>query len=239
MPNDDKTVLPRSNKVYAKKEYWEKRFAEEESFEWLVSYDEVAPQLERYLPPNKCDPILIVGCGNSPFSYEMYLNGYTNITSIDYSTNVIDAMRKKYTDVSEEFKWVCADMTDLKDEEFPTNSFACVIDKAAMDALMSEEGDVWNPNQSVVDSCRKMCAGISRILKEGGFHIHISFAQPHFRSKYLLGQHPPSEEVPRINKIHDENCEFAWDLKVEKIGGDDSSGCFHHFMYIMQKKAIL
>ena len=58
MPNDDKTVLPRSNKVYAKKEYWEKRFAEEESFEWLVSYDEVAPQLERYLPPNKSSKYL-------------------------------------------------------------------------------------------------------------------------------------------------------------------------------------
>ena len=81
---------------------------------------------------------LLVGCGNSSFSYDIFSKGgYTNITSIDYSENVIEAMRKKYVEFTE-LNWICADMTDLKKSDFPTDSFVCVIDKAAMDALMSE-----------------------------------------------------------------------------------------------------
>ena len=89
---------------------------------------------------------------------------------------------------------------------------------------------MWNPEKSVIDSCRKMCAGISRILQSEGHHIHISFAQPHFRKKYLLGQHIPSKDVSVGG------CEFQWSLDVEKLGGDDASGCFHHFMYIMKRR---
>ena len=55
--NEELSMLPRNNKVYAKKEYWEERFATEESFEWLVSYDDIALQLEKYLPTNKSDPM--------------------------------------------------------------------------------------------------------------------------------------------------------------------------------------
>mmetsp|Transcript_8307 Transcript_8307/g.12349 ORF Transcript_8307/g.12349 Transcript_8307/m.12349 type:complete len:230 (-) Transcript_8307:65-754(-) len=225
--------LPRCNREYAKKSYWEERFATEESFEWLASYKDVAPQLKKYLPACQSDPILVVGCGNSSFSYELYSEGgYSNITSIDYSENVIAAMKEKYPDM----EWVCADMTDLNESVFPTNSFACVIDKAAMDALMSDEEDVWCPAQKVVDSCRKMCAGISRILQSGGYHVHISFAQPHFRKKYLLGQHPASNNAPaqKFNE-NDDVCEFRWDLNHENIGGEHSVGCFHHFMYVMKK----
>ena len=52
-----RTTLPSNNKAYAKKEYWEERFATEESFEWLVSYDDIAIKLEKYLPRDKADPM--------------------------------------------------------------------------------------------------------------------------------------------------------------------------------------
>ena len=81
---------------------------------------------------------LLVGCGNSNFSYDIFCKGdFTNITSIDYSENVIDAMKYKYSEYPE-LKWICADMTELDEDAFPVDSFACVIYKAAMDALMSE-----------------------------------------------------------------------------------------------------
>mmetsp|Transcript_19856 Transcript_19856/g.27935 ORF Transcript_19856/g.27935 Transcript_19856/m.27935 type:complete len:299 (+) Transcript_19856:31-927(+) len=255
------TTLPRNNKEYGKREYWEERFATETEFEWLVSYSDIAPQITRFLHPKK-KKILVVGCGNSSFSADLYDAGYTCITNIDYSRNVIDAMRKRHERTRPLMEWLVMDMTDMS-AAFADESFDVVIDKAAMDALMTQEGDVWNPEQSVVDSCRTMCRHISRVLKLGGYHLHISFAQPHFRKKYLLGLHPPSlgcsssstnfwESVQDLKideqqqpKREESSCskeyskEFLWDYEFETIGGggngDSNNGCFHHFLYIMQK----
>jgi hypothetical protein len=93
-----------------------------------------------------------------------------------------------------------------------------------------------------------MCKHITRILKPNtGTHLHISFAQPHFRKKYLLGWHLPSsaeqtaageaEEAEEVLGSKDEGYsqEFGWTYQVETIGGDDNDGRFHHFLYIMNK----
>jgi len=129
--------------------------------------------------------VLLVGCGNSTFSHDLYSDGVGTVTSLDYSEVVINSMREKHPE-TQTLKWVVGDMTDLS---FPPSTFDVVIDKAAMDALMVNEGDVWNPDAEVVEKARSMCRGISEVLKEGGTHLHISFAQPHFRRKYLLGLH--------------------------------------------------
>lgn len=42
--------------------------------------------------------------------------------------------------------WRVMDMTAL---DFPDGSFDVVIDKAAMDALLTDEGSVWEPNAEV------------------------------------------------------------------------------------------
>lgn len=128
------------------------------------------------------------------------------------------------------------DMTDMS--ELKTESFDVVIDKAAMDALMTREGDVWNPEQEVIDQSRSMCRHISRILKpEGGTHLHISFAQPHFRKKYLLGWHPKTEgEDPLTDQPEEYSLEFGWTYRVETIAGNEKDGCFHHFLYTMSKQ---
>lgn len=44
----------------------------------------------------KIDKILVVGCGNSQFSYGLYSDGFRNITNIDYSEIVIKNMSEKY-----------------------------------------------------------------------------------------------------------------------------------------------
>ena len=80
--------LPKSNTDYGNKEYWEERFANEDEFEWLVKYEEIEPQLSRFIKSDS--KILIVGCGNSSFSSDMYDAGYKCITNIDYSKNVIE-----------------------------------------------------------------------------------------------------------------------------------------------------
>ena len=126
-------------------------------------------------------------------------------------------------------------MTDMSD--FLDESFDVVIDKAAMDVILTQEGDVWNPAQRVVDQSRDMCQHISRILKQGGCYLHISFAQPHFRKKYLLGWHAKEDRDNAIT--HDDDSyshKFGWSFRVEAIAGDEHDGCFHHFLYIMTKQ---
>jgi hypothetical protein len=43
------------------------------------------------------------------------------------------------------------DLKMLKDDE----SFDIVIDKGTMDALMCDEGDVWNPKPEVIENVSK------------------------------------------------------------------------------------
>jgi len=95
-----KPKLPK-NSMYAQHKYWEERFKTEEGFEWLCCYDDVAEQLAPYLQKsdgNKNRRILVLGCGNSPFSEDLYNAGYRNIVNIDYSSNVIHRMEEKNQD---------------------------------------------------------------------------------------------------------------------------------------------
>lgn len=84
-----------------------------------------------------------------------------------------------------EMKWIEADMTKLR-EQFPPGSFDVVIDKAAMDALMCDEGDVWSPSEAVIQQAAAMCNGIASVLTPTGTFVQISFAQPHFRKRFLI-----------------------------------------------------
>lgn len=80
--------------------------------------------------------------------------------------------------------WVIADMTELE-HIFDPESFDVVIDKAAMDALMCDEGDVWSPEPHIMKSAEKMCDAICHVLTKTGYFLQISFSQPHFRRQYL------------------------------------------------------
>eukprot|EP00978_Attheya_sp_CCMP212_P048656 scaffold555823_cov51-Attheya_sp.AAC.1 len=142
-PNrSNKLELPKNNTEYSKKEYWEERFATEEEYEWLVSYSDVADQLRPYLSSPQTR-ILVVGCGNSSFSADLYDDGFPRVINIDYSETVISTMRERHSIQRPSMEWLVMDMTDMS--ELEDDSFDVVIDKAAMDALMSNEKDVWNP----------------------------------------------------------------------------------------------
>ena len=98
------TELPQHNTDYCKKEYWDDRFAEEEVNNWLVTYGDVKDQLAPFLTPES--KILVVGCGNSTFSEELYDAGFRNLWNIDFSEVVIEAMRAKYRVSRPSMKWI-------------------------------------------------------------------------------------------------------------------------------------
>jgi SAM-dependent methyltransferase len=164
---------PTSNSLYGTKDYWEERFSTETDYEWLLSYKQLASQLTPFLQ-QPIPRILVIGCGNAPFSADMYDAGYHNIVNIDYSEVVISAMKERHCVERPTMEWRVMDMTDLS--ELADETFDVVIDKAAMDAMMAVEGDVWNPSQICVDQAQSICQHVSRILVPGGHFLQISLA---------------------------------------------------------------
>lgn len=224
--DSSKQVLP--NTVFSKREYWEERFEEEESYEWLVKFDDVKRLITSSLKPS--DSILIVGCGNSSFSKDLYNAGFSNIVNIDYSSVLIDKMKVQHADDCPHMQWIHMDMTKLI---FPEASFDVVIDKAAMDALMVDEGDVWYPSGDVIQSVDKMCRGVEKVLKSHGIFMQISFAQPHFRTKYLMGYHAAGLSVNPYETHTGHSDVYNWDLTAQSI--DIEEGCLNSFFYVAKK----
>ncbi|KAH9193302.1 hypothetical protein AeNC1_004728 [Aphanomyces euteiches] len=209
--------LPKDNKEYKKQAYWDSRFESEESYDWLARYNDVVALVEQYVNPQA--RILVVGCGNSTFSIDLYEAGYTNITNLDFSSVVIERMQAKYGESHPLMKWVVGDMLKLP-EQFAPSSFDVVIDKAAMDALMVEGGDTWSPAQHLLASAHEMCSGITSVLVPTGLFVQISFGQPHFRKRFLLGDQPHENT----------STQYGWTYTYHNI----SIG-LGYFFYVLQK----
>lgn len=75
---------------YGDPKYWDRRYAQSagQMFDWLESYESLKPLISQYMRPE--DKILIIGCGNSPLSEDLYDDGYHNQLNIDISQIVID-----------------------------------------------------------------------------------------------------------------------------------------------------
>jgi SAM-dependent methyltransferase len=178
----EEQVAPGSNAQYKAQAYWDSRFEKESAYEWLGTLRDFAPQLSAALADLCGRParVLVVGCGNSRLSADLQAREpLWDIVSVDYSKVVVENMRLAYPHLT----FLVDDMTMLRSSE--AGSFDAVIDKAAMDALVTDEGDPWNPSESSKTSVDAMMASVARVLKRAGVLFQISFQQPHFRRKHL------------------------------------------------------
>eukprot|EP00741_Cyanophora_paradoxa_P015877 tig00020909_g15328.t1 len=172
--------------------------------------------LQVYVRPS--DSILMVGCGNSKMSEDMYEDGYKDITNVDISPIVIDAMRRANAERS--MHWHTMDIRQLPADW--AGKFDVVIDKGTMDALLCGEGSTAN--------VLAMCQNISRVLKPGGVFVMISYGAPDHRLCYL------------------ENREFGWGIKVHTIAknlpkyttidADDEESSNVHYIYACTKFGV-
>ena len=138
---------------------------------------------------------MLIGCGNSNLGHDMWLDGFTNIESMDYAQSVIQHQNEKYAKmyaddeeklarVKQQCRFTHADMLDMSN--YDSESFDVVIDKATMDVLLTDNKDPWNPADHVVQRSNTVLKNCQRVIKQGGQFISISFDQPHFRKKLLL-----------------------------------------------------
>ena len=226
-----------NNKKFVLKEYWDERFKTEESYDWLLTLDDVEEHLLPLLPCTN-SRILMVGCGNSSLSRDLYELGYTNITNIDFSEVVIRKMAQRHAETHPLMGWIVADMTDMT-AQFPASGlFDVIIDKASMDALVVVEEDVWNPQETVIENVHRYLSECSRLLdsKAGSRMVQITFHQPHFRSKYLSGARQlqlSGEAATGSSTSIDSGYSgvYRWALSHSTV----ASNVFDYFLFVMDR----
>jgi len=142
---------------YGSTEYWKNRYINEASdgiqSEWVLGFTELRPFLEPLLKNES--KILILGCGNSSFSSDLYDAGYHQITNIDSVDVLINDMKQKNLS-RDHMKWITRDATDLVGIE--SDCFDVVIDKTLLDCLMCCE--------NFEELTQKMLCEVQRVLKK-------------------------------------------------------------------------
>lgn len=196
---------PEDVKEYTKIDYWNSRFAQEESYDWLVTFEDIEALLREYIPTDRPIRVLHLGCGNSPLSTNLktMLQPGSYLCNQDYSQVLISSMKKLHGEIPGEFEWMVGDMTDLGSAGFLLASFDVIIEKASLDALTVNEGDPWNPREEVVENVAKVMRGVTDLLKgdDGSIFLSISFHQKHFRQKLLKGFDIQVKDIPTTKSL--------------------------------------
>eukprot|EP00668_Euglena_longa_P028795 GGOE01036120.1.p1 GENE.GGOE01036120.1~~GGOE01036120.1.p1 ORF type:complete len:228 (+),score=65.13 GGOE01036120.1:78-761(+) len=193
---------------YGKPDYWDERYrANDTTFDWYVSYESLKDTLTPLLKSNS--RILMLGCGNSRFSAQLYEAGFQNIVNVDISEVCITQMKARYKDL-DRMEWLVKDCMKL---DFPDASFDVVIDKGTMDAILCGSNSFYNVYQ--------MNKHICRVLKKGGSFVVVSYGHPDTRVDHF-----------RRKKLH-------WEVEhktVDKpIFSSDASQASSYHVYVMTK----
>jgi hypothetical protein len=204
---------------YTQKTYWDERFKTERDFEWLCTWQDLHPLLAPYFSGPQVFSCAILGNGSSRLPYSLS-NDYPQATVIatDYSEVVISSCQShpgNHTNLT----FSVADMTALAHSSLASSphfgGFDVVLDKGALDALVSAEGDDWDPSPDKLEVSHLVCSGVHKALREGGVFIMVSFSQPHFRKRHLL-----QPRVPQGPPLSGQELL----LKAHAGGGEDSDG---------------
>ncbi|CAG2103136.1 unnamed protein product [Medioppia subpectinata] len=184
-------LLPKSSRHFAREDYWNRFFkTRKDSFEWYAECHHLRPLFARYVKPK--DSLLVIGCGNSSLSADLYDMGFTDNTSVDISEVVVQQMNQKYNSRDERpgLDFQCMDVFDMK---FEKNRFNVVIDKGTLDAIASDK-------QSSDNIC-KMFEQIDSVLKPFGRYLCVSLLESHILKLLMNWFHKNGNWLLRIERI--------------------------------------
>ncbi|XP_053599150.1 eEF1A lysine and N-terminal methyltransferase homolog [Microplitis demolitor] len=186
-------LLPKCHEEFSKEDYWNTFFKKrgKKTFEWYGEYPQLCGQLSKYVKVK--DEILVVGCGNSKLSMDLYDVGYRSIKSIDISKIVIDQMIEQNRVDRPNLVFNKMDATQMT---YSDDTFSVIIDKGTLDALMS------NNDEETLTKIDKYFNEISRVLRRGGRYICISLLQEHILRK-LISYFTSSHFMFRITRCQD------------------------------------
>ncbi|KAL2343358.1 hypothetical protein Fmac_004643 [Flemingia macrophylla] len=180
---------------FTSKENWDKFFTlRTDSFEWYAEWPHLRHPLLSLLSTLSSAhplplPILVPACGNSRLSEHLYDAGHTAITNVDFSKVVISDMLRRNVRDRPLMRWRVMDITAM---QFEDDTFAAVIDKGGLDALMEPELGPKLGNQYLSE--------VKRVLKPGGKFVCLTLAESHVLnllfSKFRLGWKMSVDAIP-------------------------------------------
>ncbi|KAM7055273.1 eEF1A lysine and N-terminal methyltransferase isoform 1-T1 [Molossus nigricans] len=184
-------LLPKSSKEFGSVDYWEKFFQQrgKKAFEWYGTYLELCGVLHKYIKPR--EKVLVIGCGNSELSEQLYDVGYQDIMNIDISEVVIKQMKERNANRRPQMSFLKMDMTQM---EFPDASFQVVLDKGTLDAVLTDE------EERTLQQVDRMLAEVGRVLQVGGRYLCISLAQAHVLKK-AVGHFSREGWMVRVHQV--------------------------------------
>ncbi|EHB17542.1 Methyltransferase-like protein 13 [Heterocephalus glaber] len=184
-------LLPKSSKEFGSVDYWEKFFQQrgKQAFEWYGTYLELCGVLHKYIKPR--EKVLVIGCGSSELSGQLYDVGYQDMVNIDISEVVIKQMRERNARRRPQMSFLKMDMTRM---EFPDASFQVVLDKGTLDAVLTDE------EEKTLQLVDRMLAEIGRVLQVGGRYLCISLAQAHVLKK-AVGHFSREGWMVRVHQV--------------------------------------
>ena len=186
------SLLPEDHAEFRTQQYWNDFFIKrqattneedgnvESTFEWYGDWSDMSSLVADYIPPSSGE-VLVIGCGNSTQSEDMFAQGYTCVTSIDFSDVVIQEMTTKtcaFTNAitNPKTSWLRYEKMDFLNMDYIDERFRLVFDKGALDALMSDDTP-----RSKKDAAT-LFQEIDRVVGGGhgkGAYVCITLAQKH------------------------------------------------------------
>ena len=167
-------LIPDEYSDFRTKKFWEGFFVAREgkAFEWYGDYTTLASLLSTSVPDTNAK-VLVPGCGNSELSADLYDAGYEHIVNVDFSETCVREMLMQNVRKRPKMRWLVMDMTDMK--AFQDASFAAVVDKGSLDALM---GDAEDEGGNVA-GMRFLCE-VRRVLDtKCGTYVIVTLCQDH------------------------------------------------------------
>lgn len=173
---------------YSNKEYWENRFENQKGyFDWYGGWNEIKDSILTNLNNDNKEKlnILIVGCGNSQITENLYKEGFCNITNIDIASNVIENMRIEFNNKYKTFNnnnndnnvninYLQMDATSMN---FKDNTFDLIIEKGTLDALSCAESNYL---------CKKLLKEMLRVCSINGNIALYSHSSPTEKINLIL-----------------------------------------------------
>ncbi|KAL8275215.1 hypothetical protein Esti_000887 [Eimeria stiedai] len=156
-------------------------------FDWFNKYAALKPIL---LDAGLLESsnILMLGCGTSTMSENMWDDGYKNITNIDFSPQCISLMQKRCADKAG-MTFMVLNVLDL--QELSGQTFDFIIDKGTLDCILCGENSFENMHKALTL--------ISQLLSPGAVYLMVSYGSPVFRLNHL------------------QKAEFGWTVELQTL----------------------
>ena len=179
-------IIPDRFGHLASREYWDNLYTntkENQSFEWLASYDVIRDKLHQILPARPFR-MLDLGCGTSDVTLQLLQDVDQQVEAwcVDYSMAALNLLRSRQLSALERSKnpnsvlyCVTADVTKLP---FPGGFFDVVLDKGTSDSLMKDVTEGRQSAQCLVHEAL-------RVLESTGTLVQVTDEDPDLRMTLL------------------------------------------------------